>query len=236
MRAVFLQHDPGSRPGLIGDALADHGFTIELVGMSDTIEDGTWHGALPELDGVDLVVPLGAIWSLYDTSQVGSWIDRELALLRAADARGLPVLGICFGGQALAAAHGGRVAASARPEIGWVTIDSDDPDLIPEGPWMQWHSDGFTVPPDAVEVARNDVGPQAFRLRRNLGVQFHPEVDEDNVRTWIDLGGEDSIAALAAGGTTVDEVLADAREHLHRAEADVARLVARFLDDVVGGP
>lgn len=236
MRAVFLQHDPGSEPGLVGDALADHGFTIDLVGMSDRIEDGTWNGTFPDLDGVDLVVPLGAIWSLYDTSQVGSWIERELALLRDADARGVPVLGICFGGQALAAAHGGQVAASAHPEIGWVTLDTDDPDLIPEGPWMQWHSDGFTVPPDAVEVARNDVGPQAFRLRRNLGVQFHPEVDEDNVRTWIDLGGEASIAALTAAGTTADEVLTDARANRQRAETDVATLVARFLDDVVGSP
>lgn len=234
MRAVFLQHDPGSQPGLVGDALADHGFTVDLVGMSNTIGDGTWHGLFPDLTGVDLVVPLGAIWSLYDTKQVGSWIDRELALLRDADARGVPVLGICFGGQALAAAHGGRVAASARPEIGWVAIDSDDPDLVPEGPWMQWHSDGFTVPPDAVEVARNGVGPQAFRLRRNLGVQFHPEVDEDNVRTWIGLGGQASIAALAAAGTTADEVLAAARDNRHRAEADVATLVTRFLDDVAG--
>jgi GMP synthase-like glutamine amidotransferase len=234
MRAVFLQHDPGSRPGLIGDALADHGFAIDLIGMSDTIDDGTWHGTFPDLDGVDLLVPLGAIWSLYDAAQVGSWIDRELALLRAADARGIPVLGICFGGQALAAAHGGRVAASPRSEIGWVAIDSDDPELVPPGPWMQWHTDGFTVPPAAVEVARNDVGPQAFRLRRNLAVQFHPEVDEDNVRTWIDLGGEASVTALAAVGTTADEVLAASREHRHRAETDVATLVTHFLDDVAG--
>lgn len=236
MRAVFLQHDPGSHPGLVGDALADHGFTIDLVGMSDTIDDGTWHGTFPDLDGVDLVVPLGAIWSLHDTSQVGSWIDRELALLRDADARGIPVLGICFGGQALAAAHGGQVTAASRPEIGWVAIDSDDPGLVPAGPWMQWHSDGFIVPPDAVEVARNDVGPQAFRLRRNLAVQFHPEVDEDNIRMWIELGGQGSVAALAGAGTTAAEVLTDAHEHRHRAEADVTRLVTRFLDDVVGSP
>jgi hypothetical protein len=37
--------------------------------------------------------PLGAIWSLYDRAQVGTWIDRELDLLRRADEHGVPVLG-----------------------------------------------------------------------------------------------------------------------------------------------
>ncbi len=234
MRALFLQHDPGSRPGLVGRALEQHGYEVELLAMSERVEDGTWRGAFPAAGDHDLLVPLGAIWSLNDRNQVGTWIDRELDLLREADARGIPVLGICFGGQALAAAHGGRVQPAPRPEIGWTTIESDDVDLVPPGPWMQWHNDGFVVPPDATEIARNEIGPQAFRLRRNLGVQFHPEVDPDNIAWWIELGGEVSTAALAEAGTTAQAVLDDARRHLERAEADVNRLVTRFLGDVTG--
>jgi GMP synthase-like glutamine amidotransferase len=174
MRAVFLQHDPGSRPGPVGD--------------------GTWHG----------------------------------------DERGVPVLGIGFGGQALAAAHGGTVAAAPQPESGWFPIESDDQDPIPNGPWMQWHGDRFTVPPAATELARNDVGPQAFRLRRNLAVQFHPEVDEAAIRLWIELGGDAATRALAAAGTRAERVLADARAQQSRTPVDVARLVGRFLEDVAG--
>ncbi|WP_267883791.1 glutamine amidotransferase-related protein [Streptomyces sp. NRRL S-646] len=48
-----------------------------------------------------------------------SWIGGELALLRKAHRFGIPVLGVCFGAQALTAALGGSVEPSPRPEIGW---------------------------------------------------------------------------------------------------------------------
>jgi GMP synthase-like glutamine amidotransferase len=234
LRALFLQHDPGSKPGLVGTALEEHGFTIDGLEMTTSIHDASWHGAFPDPAAYDVVVPLGAIYSLYDHETVGSWIGRELDLLRRADELGIPVLGICFGGQALAAAHGGRVEASPRPEIGWTRVESSAPDLIPPGPWMQWHTDRFTVPADAVELARNEVGPQAFRLRRNLAVQFHPEVDEARVASWIAMGGAMAEEALAAAGTTAARVLADCREHRERATNDLERLVASFLGDVAG--
>lgn len=232
MRALFIQHDPAAQPGLVGTDLARRGFTIDTLTVAGSITDATFEGEFPSADAYDLIVPLGAIWSLHDRATVGGWIDRELDLLRDADARGIPVLGICFGGQALAAAHGGVVEPSDAPEIGWYGIDTDDAELVPPGPWMQWHSDRFSVPRDAVEVARGPLGPQAFRLRRNLGLQFHPEVDEARVASWIELGGEMATAAFAEAGTSADEVLAACRAHTPRAERDVHRLLDRFLSDV----
>jgi GMP synthase-like glutamine amidotransferase len=164
VRALVIQHDPGSLPGLVGDALVARGFELDPVTVSTTLAHATWHGAFPDPLDYDLVVSLGAIWSVYDHATVGSWIDRELDLLRRADANDVPVLGICFGGQALAAAHGGRVEPASRKEIGFTTVTTDDPDLVPPGPWMQWHGDRFTIPPGALEIARNEVGPQAFRI------------------------------------------------------------------------
>jgi GMP synthase-like glutamine amidotransferase len=236
VRALFIQHDPGSKPGLVGAALERRGYDIELLEMSATLADGTWHGPFPDPLDYELVVPLGAIWSLYDHAAVGSWITRELELLRRADEHGIPVLGICFGGQALSAAHGGSVAPAPAPELGWLTIDSDDVDLVPAGPWMQWHTDRFTVPEGAVEVARNEVGPQAFRLRRNLALQFHPEVDLETVAHWFALSGDEADDLAASVGTTVERVLADSATHHDRAVADVERLVNRFLDDVARVP
>jgi GMP synthase-like glutamine amidotransferase len=232
MRVMFLQHDPGSRPALVGEHLAARGAELTIVRMAQDLTDGTWHGDLPDPLDHHLVVSLGAIWSLYERSQVGTWIDRELALLRRADAHGVPVLGICFGAQALAAAHGGEVVRASRPELGWSAVQTDDPVRIPPGPWMQWHADRVVLPPGAVEIARNDVCPQAFVLRRNLGVQFHPEVDAATVRAWIELGGPAAEAAVTAAGTSVDQVLADSDEHEERARADVEQLVDHFLADV----
>src|SRR5215211_3656044 len=56
------------------------------------------------------------------------WVARTIEWLRAADAACLPVLGICFGAQALAAAFGGSVHRLAEPEIGWVRITTADGD------------------------------------------------------------------------------------------------------------
>jgi GMP synthase-like glutamine amidotransferase len=234
MRVLFLQHDPGSRPALVGEHLAARGAELTIVRMSQDLADGTWHGAFPDPLAFDLVVSLGAIWSLYDRTQVGSWIDRELDLLRRADEHDVPVLGICFGGQALAAAHGGAVRPADRAEVGWVPVATDVPDLVPPGPWMQWHSDRFDLPDGAVELARNEICPQAFRLRRNLGVQFHPEVDVATVRAWLELGGEAAVAQVAAAGSTVEAVLADSAAHEDRARHDLGRLVDRFLVEVAG--
>lgn len=234
MRALFIQHDPGARPGLVGAALERRGYTIEPLPMSDSVDDASWTGSFPDPLDFDLVVPLGAVWSVYDRATVGDWIDAELELLRRADRHGVPVLGICFGGQALAAAHGGTVSPIATPEIGWRAIEPLDGRLLTPGPWMQWHSDRFAPPPGATELARNAVGPQAFRLRRNLALQFHPEVDEVIVSSWIEMGGDEALRQLEAANTSAEQVLADSREHGRRAATDVEQLLDRFLTEVAG--
>jgi GMP synthase-like glutamine amidotransferase len=235
VRALFIQHDPGSQPGLVGAELERRGFELEVLPMARSIEDGTYHGTFPEAREFDLLVPLGAIWSIYDRRAVGTWIDQELDLLRQADAAGIPVLGICFGGQALAAAHGADVVAADRFEIGFVRVETDAPDLVPAGPWMQWHSDRFELPAGATEVARNAVSSQAFRLRRNLGLQFHPEVDVAILTSWFDMAGEAAEADLrAATGQDVEALLETARRERARCEQDVATLVDGFLREVAG--
>lgn len=236
MRALFLQHHPGSEPALVGAALERRGFRIELPEMATSIIDGTWRGAFPDVRDFDLVVPLGAVFSLNDRTQVGTWIDRELELLREADRRAIPVLGICFGAQALAAAHGGRVTSLQRPQIGWSEVDSDRPDLIPTGPWMQWHSDRVEIPPDATELARDQVCPQAFTLRRNLAVQFHPEVTEVEIGHWLALAGADGGHALTDDAPDPEQLLADTRANADRAARDVDRLVEGFLTEIAERP
>ena len=75
----------------------------------------------------------------------------------------------------MAHALGGTVERARQPEIGWHEVVSDVPEVIAEGPWMQWHYDVVTVPGHATELARSAVGPQAWQLGRNFCTQFHPE-------------------------------------------------------------
>ena len=100
-------------------------------------------------------------------TSLGSWT--ELELIGAAVEKDVPVLGLCFGGEVLSAVLGGRVERAPVPELGWREIETDDPDAIPAGPWLEWHYERFTTPPGAVEVARTADAVQAFRLGPHLG-------------------------------------------------------------------
>jgi GMP synthase (glutamine-hydrolysing) len=121
---------------------------------------------------------------VYDTGV--EWIAPEAAFVDRTIAARVPVLGICFGAQLLAHVLGGSVAPTGHPEQGFTSIDSDDPLLVPTGPWMQMHNDCFTVPPQGRELARNRSGSQAFTAGPNLGVQFHPEITADCFDSWIE--------------------------------------------------
>jgi GMP synthase-like glutamine amidotransferase len=235
MRVLFVQQDHVSPPGPVGEAFADRGHQVDefLVVPSQHFDRPAVRVSFPDPTRYDAIVPMGAPWSVYDSEAIGSWIQDELAFLRAADAAGVPVLGICFGGQALAAAHGGSVLRADTGEFGWVTVRSDDPGLVEAGPWFQWHQDRWSAPPGAVEFARTDAAPQAFVLRRNLAVQFHPELTPTQLAGWLDNGGAVYLAALGLDARSLHE------ETVRQAEVAAARsrrLVHRFLDQVAVRP
>src|ERR1700728_5259735 len=110
MRVTVISPPEEESAGFIGAAFEARGadLSVTLVPKED----------LPALDGVDHVVVLGAVWAVYDDSPDRAWIAAEPAWLQRADEAGVPVLGICFGGQALAAAFGWRVGPAPREEIG----------------------------------------------------------------------------------------------------------------------
>jgi GMP synthase-like glutamine amidotransferase len=217
--ALFLRHHQEDDPGLVGAALERRGFGIDLVLVDDT-------SARVDLDGVDVLGVLGSKWSVYDTDQVGTWLDAELEAIRDADRRGIAVLGICFGAQALCVAMGGVVEPAPALELGWVDLAGAPDDGVPQGPWFQFHSDQCLPPPSASVLARNEICVQAFRVGRHLGVQFHPELDAGQLSRWL-AAGADEVAR--ARGIEPAALLA-ATEALESSAAErVDRLVEGFL-------
>ncbi|GAN77107.1 glutamine-hydrolyzing GMP synthase [Acidisphaera rubrifaciens] len=101
---------------------------------------------------------------------------------------GVPVLGICYGEQALCAQLGGEVAGSDHREFGRAVIEIVDDCPLFAGVWARgaretvWMSHGDRVtrlPPGFRAVGVSEGAPFAAiadDARRLYGVQFHPEV------------------------------------------------------------
>jgi len=124
------------------------------------------------------------------------YLAHERELLAHAVETGVPVLGVCLGGQLLARALGAEVTLSPVTELGFSTLHptavaADDPLLsaFADGDRVfHWHRDTFAIPDGAVLLATgDDVANQAFRYGDHAwGIQFHPEVTAPNLDYWID--------------------------------------------------
>ncbi len=106
---------------------------------------------------------------------------------------GIPVLGICYGMQTMAAQLGGKVEGAKKREFGYAEIRARGHSKLLEGiqdsvnaeghglldVWMS-HGDKVTeLPPGFKIIASNEATPvagMADESRRFYGVQFHPEV------------------------------------------------------------
>jgi len=233
VKALVIQHDHVSPTGPVGRRLVHHGFEITefLVVPEEKFSTPNITVEFPNFDDFDLIVPLGAPWGAWDNECIGNWLEPELDLVKKAVSSGKPVLGICFGGQLIARAMGGTVGRAPQFEIGWTNIWSDRPELVSNGPWFQFHYDRFTVPPGAIEIARNPAAPQAFTINKTLGVQFHPELESAGLKGWLDWGGT---AKVREAGLNPEVMLAQTVAEDSAAEKRTYALIDAFLKDVAG--
>jgi GMP synthase (glutamine-hydrolysing) len=106
---------------------------------------------------------------------------------------GVPVLGICYGMQTMAAQLGGQVESSSHREFGAAQIRPTSVSRLLDGlednrdaagrrvlnVWMSHGDRVVTVPPGFSVIAASDNAPlaaMADESRRLYGLQFHPEV------------------------------------------------------------
>lgn len=230
-RALVLAHEPQGTSALVGERLQQRGFDVHEHVVTENLDRPNDAVPFPDLAEYEVLVPMGSIRSLTDTGEIDKWIFEELDMVREAHARGMPMLGICFGGQLLAAALGGGVEQAPVPEIGWYKVSALDGTANPvgPGPWFQWHHDRFTPPPGAEVLAVNDNAVQLFRLGRCVGTQFHPEVTHAHVENFL-TGSDDQY--LAEQGLSRETLLDGIRRHEDRNAQQCFALVDWFLDEV----
>lgn len=144
----------------------------------------------------------------------------------------LPLLGICYGMQAMVVAHGGAVAKNAIREDGRVTtqVDTSHPifdgvkhdftGLFTHGDFVKTIPDGFTVLGSHV-LSDGTTAYSSIAKGNKIGVQFHPEVFDDTPE-----GYQVFQNFLAQAGLTADDNFRtkQLRALIERKQAAIAEL------------
>ena len=230
MKALFIEHDHLSPLGHVGDAISDLGYDIDefVVVKEEHFTNPIVDVAFPDQTKYDVVIYLGAPWSVYDDSL--PWVKTEIEMIQSSQSIDQPILGICFGGQLLAKANGAAVRASLAKEIGWHYVTSIDEAIIASGPYFQWHGDCFEIPLSATELAYNGAANQAFSIGRSLALQFHPEVELEALTKWVDNGGR---AEAESEGIDLELVVAQTVITLEESRSRSHELIRNFYKHFV---
>ena len=231
-RALFIEHDHVTLSGPLWRAFKNRGYEVVRMPVvkAENFETPNVQVDWPDFSEYDVIVPMGSPWGVWEDERIGNWLLPELERVTASHNAGQPIFGVCFGGQLMARALGGSVSRAPRSEIGWHYVMTDYPEIIPNGPWFQYHWDRFTVPPGATELARSPIAPQAFVMGRTLGLQFHPEIDLEVLDCWLEMdGGPEEIEGE---GLDVEILRQQTKAEEAGANARAQALVDYFLDHI----
>jgi GMP synthase (glutamine-hydrolysing) len=144
------------------------------------------------------------------------FLKREWDYLSAVLKKGLPVLGICFGGQIIARILGAEVKKNPVMEIGVYEValtaqGKEDPFFAgfeETFPVFHWHGDAFDVPSGAALMARGkDCPNQAFRFENSLALQFHLEVAAAEAAKWAEIYKDELGLVNKTAGQVVKELV-----------------------------
>ena len=234
---VIVQHEADTGPGHFETHLLQENLPYQTVRVyaGDPMPDSA-----AAFSGI---CSLGGSMSANDDLP---WIDAEIALLRDADRRGVPIIGHCLGGQLLAKAFGAPVSRNAMKEIGWSEVQVDDAELARE--WIgsepvfelfQWHGDTFALPAGARRFLTSPLcANQAFVIDRkhaHLAMQFHVEMTPSLVNGWVgDRNGKREIDQAferqsGAGVQRAEEIVLDLDQRTHRMSLIADRIYRRWL-------
>jgi len=184
---LVIRHAKTEGAGYLGDFLEQQGIPWQLLSMD-------CGDALPaNAQSYSGLVMMGGPMSVNDDLP---WIAPELALIRDAIARDIPVLGHCLGGQLISKALGAKVRRNTYKEIGWgevhVLNNSQSQfwfaDLT-QFESFHWHGETFDLPAGATHLLSSPHSRhQAYSIGQHLALQCHIEMTVEMIKLWCDNG------------------------------------------------
>ena len=179
---LVIQNASSEELGLFRQYLESDGYAIEtILAKQEKIPSKRY----------SLLIILGAPESVNDNL---AYLSDQMDLIQNYVHNSIPVLGICLGSQLIAKAFGANVYHGPKKEIGFfhdLELDNENMSDLFDGfknPFtvFHWHEEVFTLPRNAIRLAHsNDYPNQAFKIGTAVGLQFHLEVDESMINSWL---------------------------------------------------
>ena len=191
--AIF-RHAAPEGPGYLAEFLDERQIPWQLI----AIDAGD---AVPsDINAFSGLVFMGGPMSANDELP---WIAHELALIRDAVARDIPVLGHCLGGQLISRALGGKVSRNPVKEIGWG--EATVADNVTARSWFgdtqnfqafHWHGETFSLPQGATHLLSSAYCiNQGYAIGKCLALQCHVEMTAEMIASWCEIGADEILAS-----------------------------------------
>jgi GMP synthase (glutamine-hydrolysing) len=186
-RILILQHIWDNDQGYVGQLLDDYAIPYDVIDVEREI--------IPDVKQYAAVISLGGSQHIY-AIDFYPYLLQERTMLHTIVQCDIPFLGICLGSQLLADTFGGKVRKHTLAEFGFCEVQLTEQgrdDLLFAGfptdyqTVFHWHEDTFDLPVGAILLTISDTTQnQAFRYgHRAYGLQYHIEVDDDTLNTWL---------------------------------------------------
>jgi len=191
MRLHYFQHVPYEGPGNVLLWAKERN-----VKVSGTLFFENEY--FPDFEEFDILVIMGGPMSVHDEKDY-PFLIKEKRFIESAIKNDKKVLGICLGAQMIAQVLGSKVYKNKYKEIGWfdvfLTENREVSKIFYDFPAsftpFHWHGETFDLPKGALWIAKSEgCENQAFEYNdgKVIGLQFHMEINEDLIRSWLEEG------------------------------------------------
>lgn len=236
MKIYCLQHDPHVTAGTIPDWANSRNVNFKTF---ELYNENLFH---PEPDEDAALIILGGPMNIYETEKYPFLNDSRKIIKDFIDS-GKKVLGICLGAQLISDLMGAKVVRNDHKEIGWWEVQVRNTGILADYPPLpflfHWHEDVFELPEAALLWASTGISShQAYTLGENLlAIQFHPEVDEALIETFLNNDSKSKKPSCGEGpySQSADEIKTLTKEFLSDNKAYFFALLDNFFGTIEGG-